>query len=121
MKTIAIRSRFTVYGIVLVAATLLWLASGLAARAEDFGDQPRAVKSGDVYDSEFLGGLWAAHDGPGSRQRNFFPFYYESGEGGSSTWSSPLLLSGGRTKKDGSEEIRLLGGIIHQSIDRGDR
>jgi hypothetical protein len=121
MKTFDIRNRRTVYGILFVTPAVVLLVTALAAQAQDFRDEPRTVKSGDVYDSEFLGGLWASHDGPNSRQRNFFPFYYESGEGGSSTWSSPLLLSGGRIKKDGSEEYRFLGGIIRQSIDRGDR
>lgn len=103
-------------GIIFVAAAVVLLVTALAAesRAGDF----QAADRGTTYDSEFLGGLWAAHDGPDSRSRNFFPFYYEAGEGGSSTWSSPLILSGGRIKADGSEEIRLFGGLIRHNIDR---
>ena len=112
-----------VAGIVFVTLALILLVFGLAAQAQELRDDDRGrpVSDRTVYDSQFLGGLWAAHDGPESRQRNFFPFYYEAGEGRSATWSSPLILSSGRTKADGSEEIRIFGGLIQHSIDRSGR
>lgn len=103
-------------GIIFVAAAVVLLVTTLFAEAH--ARDTSAVDHGTTYDSEFLGGLWAAHDGPNSRTRNFFPFYYEAGEGGNSTWSIPILLSGGRIKADGSEEIRLFGGLIRHSIDK---
>ena len=121
MKSFDLKSKRNTTGIIFVVAALILLVTGLVAQADDFNNPPRDTSNQAVYDSQFLGGLWAAHDGPDSRSRNFFPFYYESGEKGSYTWSSPVLFSGGRTKADGSEEVRLLGGLIHHSIDRGGR
>lgn len=123
MDTRKARMNRNLAGVVFVVIAIVLLITGLLAqaKAQDLGDDRAARRDGTVYDSEFLGGLWSAHDGPDARTRNFFPFYYEAGEKGSSTWSSPLLLSGGRTRADGSEEVRLLGGIIRHSIDRDDR
>jgi len=122
MNTRKARMNRNLAGVVFVVIAIVLLVTGLLAQAKAQGlDDDGAKRDGTVYNSEFLGGLWAAHDGPESRTRNFFPFYYEAGEGGSSDWSSPLLLSGGRTKADGSEEVRLFGGLIRHSIERDDR
>jgi hypothetical protein len=116
MKNPSIRIRRNMTGIILVIAAAILLVTGLVAQAQGIESRGRGDQT--LVDDEFLGGLWAAHDGPDSRHRNFFPFYYEVGEGANSTWSSPLLFSGGRIKSDGSEEVRLFGGLIRHSVDR---
>ena len=119
MKATRFQSNRNTAGIIFVIVAIALLVTGLLAQAQEIDNSRTPDQT--VYESEFLGGLWAAHDGPNSRHRNFFPFYYEVGEGGNNTWSSPLLLSGGRVKQDGSEEIRLFGGLIRHSIDKTNR